>query len=114
MDADGDTAGGVEEPFLDSTRPPNAQESERLRKLYEQLGSKEKVYFAAWGFKNGKVQKWLTDALHSRPDDSVGASPDSLDSLDLSTEKGRAIFEEMQRSGLIRLPDVSGLFMEEK
>lgn len=37
-----------------------------------------------------------------------------IDSIDLSTEEGRRMFDEMQRSGLIRLPDVSGLFVEEK
>ena len=90
-------------PFLNSTRPPNAEERALLRELFETLGSKEKVYAAAWGFKNGKVQRWLTSALEES---------EAFDSLDLASEEGRRRFEEMQRSGLIKLPDVAGLFIE--
>lgn len=93
-------------PFLDTTRPPNAEERAQLRELFEALGSKEKVYAAAWGFKNGKVQRWLTSALEESDEDV------SFDSLDLASEEGRARFEEMQRNGLIKLPDVAGLFIE--
>jgi hypothetical protein len=50
-------------PLLPSDRPPTASERVLLRELYAALGSKEKVYPLAWGFKNGKVYGWLTDAL---------------------------------------------------
>lgn len=51
------------EERLPGNRPPTKAERRRLRALYGELGSKEKVYFAAWGFKNGKVADWLRQAL---------------------------------------------------
>lgn len=43
--------------------PPCMVERAILRELYRLLGSKDKVYFAAWGFKSGKTHAWLTQAL---------------------------------------------------
>lgn len=48
---------------LPGNRPPTIEEQAALRQLHDRLGSKEKVYFAAWGFKNGKVAGWLAEAL---------------------------------------------------
>ena len=96
----GNVGGAGEErlaPFLDSTRPPNEDERRRLRHLYEELGSKEKTYFAAWGFKNGKVAAWLTEALEEAQGD------DTFGELDLSTPQGRATLEEWKKTGKVKL-----------
>lgn len=50
-------------PFLNSARPPSDEERQRLREMYAILGSKGKVYRAAWGYKNGKTHQWLEEAL---------------------------------------------------
>lgn len=99
----GNVGGGGEErgePFLDSTRPPNEEERLRLRRLYAELGSKEKTYFAAWGFKNGKVATWLTDALEEAQGEK---DDDTFGELDLSTPQGRAKLEEWKKSGIVKL-----------
>lgn len=62
-DARTDAQGGRNEERLPGSRPPTKAERQRLRELHGELGSKEKVYFAAWGFKNGKVAEWLRQAL---------------------------------------------------
>lgn len=95
--------GGEEErvaPFLDSTRPPNEEERRRLRRLYTELGSKEKTYFAAWGFKNGKVAAWLTEALE---EEDQGDEDSTFGELDLSTPEGRSKLEEWKKSGFVKL-----------
>ena len=51
------------EDRIPGNRPPTIDERRRLRELYRELGSKEKVYFAAWGFKNGRVAEYLRQAL---------------------------------------------------
>lgn len=43
--------------------PPTARERIALRELHALLGSKEKTYFAAWGFKSGRTFAWLNAAL---------------------------------------------------
>ena len=93
------------EPFLDSTRPPNDEERRRLRQLFNRLGSKEKVYRAAWGFKNGKVAAWLTEALEEEVDEEEAGEPvfEEDSALDLSTPQGRAVFEEWKNAGLVKL-----------
>lgn len=99
----GNVGGGGEEwgePFLDSTRPPNEEERLRLRRLYAELGSKEKTYFAAWGFKNGKVAAWLTEALEEAQGEE---DDDTFGELDLSTPQGRAKLEEWKKSGKVKL-----------
>ena len=100
-------------PFLDTTRPPNRDERRRLRGLYQDLGSKEKVYLAAWGFKNGKTLDFLNQALqeaeeeepqpnHQETDTKPGIDQDDGE-LDLRTEAGRRLWEVMQGQGLVRL-----------
>jgi hypothetical protein len=44
-------------------RSPNAEECARLRQLYEELGSKNKVLDVAYGGKNGQSLAWLNQAL---------------------------------------------------
>lgn len=107
-------------PFLDTTRPPNRDERRRLRALYRELGSKEKTYLAAWGFKNGKTLDFLNQALqeedeeepqsnHQETDKKPGSNRNQTDDdqgedeLDLRTESGRRLWEAMQSNGLVRL-----------
>jgi hypothetical protein len=105
---------------LPGNRPPTADERRRLRELYQKLGSKEKVYIAAWGFKNGTVAGYLTEALSESivepvlsPEPAAGELVDQVgDRLDLSTEEGRGLWGQLQRSGLVKLPDVSNLLQE--
>lgn len=100
----GNVEGGGEErgePFLDSTRSPNEEERHRLRCLYAELGSKEKTYFAAWGFKNGKVATWLTEALADETQSDE--EDDTFGELDISTTQGRAKLEEWKKLGKVKL-----------
>lgn len=105
---------------LPGNRPPTPEERRRLRELYRKLGSKEKVYIAAWGFKNGTVAGYLTEALSESivepvlsPEPAAGDVVDQLtDRIDLSTEEGRDLWTQLQRSGLVKLPDVSNLLQE--
>lgn len=101
---------------LNGNRPPTDVEAAALRDLFARLGSREKVYKAAWGFKNGKVAGWLNEVLSEaivepvlspEVDDQVVA-----DRLDLTSPQGRQVFEQLQRAGLVRLPDVSSLIQE--
>ncbi|GIV73557.1 FtsK/SpoIIIE domain-containing protein [Caldilinea sp.] len=50
-------------PLLPSDRPPSPMERAALRYLHDKLGSKERVYPLAWGFKNRKTWTWLDQAL---------------------------------------------------
>jgi hypothetical protein len=105
---------------LPGNRPPTAEEAAALRDLFARLGSREKVYRAAWGFKNGTVAGFLADAL-AAGDDQVeaagqqvepAAGGELVDRLDLASPQGRQVFEQLQRVGLIRLPDVSNILQE--
>jgi len=89
--------GGVAERVLERSglplpgnRPPTASERALLRSLFAELGSKEKVYKAAWGFKNGNTFAWLAEAL-AEPD-AEGAT------IDLSTETGKAAMQALLAS----------------
>lgn len=100
-------------PLLDPSHPPSAEERRLLRDLFAELGSKEQVYRAAWGFKNGKVFAWLGEALEEDEadlpgdlgNDSKGQGEESFpnpDFLDLGTEDGRRQFVALQQEGLVR------------
>lgn len=80
-------------PLLDPNHPPSAEDRRLLRRLFADLGSKERVYKAAWGFKNGRVYTWLTEAL---------AESDDVEVVDLTTEEGRRYFAALQSEGLIQ------------
>lgn len=112
---DGGTGDGVatvaSELFPIEKRQPTAEESQAIAELHAAGESLSAICRTVYGFKDGATFAWVKEATQ-RTSDSVGASPDSLDSIDLSTEEGRRMFDEMQRQGLIRLPDVSGLFTE--
>lgn len=69
-------------PLLSSDRPPTASERALLRELYAAMGSKEKVYAVAWGFKNGKVHSWLTHALAEA---STSEDAEAEDDADVGT-----------------------------
>jgi hypothetical protein len=108
---------------LNGSRPPTAEEADALRTLFARLGSREKVYKVAWGFKNGKVAGWLNEVLSEAivepvlspevaEDDQVGELATAGDRLDLASPQGRKVFEQLQRAGLVRLPDVSSLLQE--
>lgn len=105
---------------LPGNRPPTAEEAAALRDLFARLGSREKVYKAAWGFKNGKVSAWLNEVLSEAivepvlplEDDQVAATATAGNRLDLASPEGRRAFEELQRVGLIRLPDVTNILQE--
>lgn len=105
---------------LPGNRPPTAEEAAALRDLFARLGSREKVYKAAWGFKNGKVSTWLNEVLSEAivepvlplEDDQVAAVATAGDRLDLASPEGRRAFEQLQRVGLIRLPDVTNILQE--
>ena len=103
-------------PFLDTTRPPNRDERRRLRALYRDLGSKEKTYFAAWGFKNGTTLDYLNQALQEADEEEPQSNHQETDTkpketdqgqgddeLDLRTEAGRRLWEVMQGQGLVKL-----------
>jgi hypothetical protein len=80
--ANGANSGGASsEPFLelvaawrggtaklDGKRAPTATEAQALRALFAELGSKEKVYTAAWGYKNGYIAKYLGAVLDQTGD----------------------------------------------
>ena len=51
------------QPALDCSKPPTVEERAYLRQLFQQLGSKNQVCNAAYGYKNGKVYQWVTEAL---------------------------------------------------
>lgn len=57
----------LEPATLDCSRPPSPDERAYLRELYQELGSKNKVAFEAYGHKNGKVYQWITEALEEEP-----------------------------------------------
>ena len=103
---------------LVGNRPPTVEEAVALRYLFAELGSREKVYKAAWGFKNGKVAGWLNEVLSESIVEPV-LSPEVAGDLvfddgrlDLASPEGRKAFEQLQRAGLVRLPDVSSLIQE--
>lgn len=87
---------------LVGNRPPTAEEAAALRDLFARLGSREKVYKAAWGFKNGKVAGWLSEVLSEAivepvlplEDDQVAAAATATagDRLDLASPEGRRVF----------------------
>ena len=112
---------------LTGNRPPTDVEAAALRDLFARLGSREKVYKAAWGFKNGKVAGWLNEVLSEAivepvlspevagdqmQDDHPGDLVFDDGRLDLASPEGRRVFEQLQRAGLVRLPDVSSLIQE--
>ena len=113
----GDEERGDEERLrLPGNRPPTAAERRQLRELFARLGSKEKVYRVAWGFKNGIVAGWLNEALSEAIVEPVLHVEDQVagdfDRIDLGTEEGRALWGELQRAGLVKLPDVAALIQE--
>lgn len=105
---------------LPGNRPPTTEEAAALRDLFARLGSREKVYKAAWGFKNGKVSTWLNEVLSEAivetvlplEDDQVAVAATAGDRLDLASPEGRRVFEQLQRVGLVRLPDVTNILQE--
>lgn len=112
---------------LTGNRPPTDVEAAALRYLFARLGSREKVYKVAWGFKNGKVAGWLNEVLSEAivapvlspevagdqlQDDHAGDLVFDDGRLDLTSPEGRQVFEQLQRAGLVRLPDVSSLIQE--
>ena len=98
---------------LNGNQPPTDVEAVALRDLFARLGSREKVYKAAWGFKNGKVAGWLNEVLSESIVEPVLSPEVALDDrLDITTPAGRQVFEQLQRAGLVRLPDVSSLIQE--
>jgi hypothetical protein len=112
---------------LNGNRPPTDVEAAALRDLFARLGSREKVYKAAWGFKNGKVAGWLNEVLSEAnvepvlspevagdqlQDDHAGELATAGARLDLASPEGRRVFEQLQRAGLVRLPDASSLIQE--
>ena len=101
---------------LSGNRPPTAEEAAALRELFARLGSREKVYKVAWGFKNGKVAAWLSEVLSEaivEPVLSQEVTLDDLDDrLDLTSPAGRQVFEQLQRVGLVKLPDVTKIVQE--
>ena len=105
---------------LNGSRPPTAEEADALRTLFARLGSREKVYKVAWGFKNGKVAGWLNEVLSesivepvlSSSGDLVGELATAGDCLDLDDPAGRQLFDQLQRVGLVRLPDVTNILQE--
>ena len=101
---------------MPGTRPPTTEERAALRELVARLGSKEKAYKVAWGFKNDKTFAWLKEALSetivepiSHVEDQVAGD---IDRIDLGTEEGRALWGELQRAGLVKLPDIADLIQE--
>ena len=94
---------------LPGNRPPTDVEAAALRDLFARLGSREKVYKVAWGFKNGKVAAWLNEVISADQGDPLATGGDRLD---LASPQGRQVFEQWQRVGLVRLPDVSNILQE--
>jgi hypothetical protein len=102
---------------LPGNRPPNPKERELLRQLYAKLGSKEKVYPRAWGYKNGKVQRYLTQAIAESP------LPDSTDTLsqpaktpilDMNTPQGQAVVDHLIAQGLLPKDTISQVVLYQR
>lgn len=101
----------VAELFPIEKRQPTATEARAIAELHAGGESLSSICRTVYGFKDGATFAWVKDAI-SLVSDKPGNPTDNLDNLDLSTEEGRRTFEEMQRQGLVKLPDVSGLFTE--
>src|SRR5690606_1659307 len=89
---------------LPGNRPPNPKERELLRQLYANLGSKEKVYPRAWGYKNGKVQQYLTQAIAESPlpDPTERSSPPTKTPMrDMNTPQVQAVVDHLIAQGLL-------------
>ena len=92
--------------------------------------SKNKLSFAAYGHKDGKTAAWVKEALErgaeglpepSQAESSQQAAQRASESLsrrdsaglpdqiDLSTPEGADLWQQVQRAGLVRLPDVASL-----
>lgn len=99
------------ELFPIEKRQPTTTEARAIAELHAGGESLSAICRIVYGFKDGATFAWVKDAI-SLASDKPGNSTGNFDNLDLSTEEGRRTFEEMQRSGLIKLPDVSGLFIE--
>lgn len=101
----------VGELFPIEKRQPSTDEARAIAQLHANGESLSSICRTVYGFKDGPTFAWVKAAV-SGAGGNVGNPGGNFDNLDLSTEEGRNIFEEMQRSGLIKLPDVSGLFIE--
>ncbi|MCO6450402.1 MAG: hypothetical protein J5I90_06395 [Caldilineales bacterium] len=107
----GDGAGAGGEPgakpvrLFDLSQPVTPAERDQVRGLYAQLGSMNKACRAAYGSKNGKtwprLQSILADESEEKPTGEGGELPDTID---LSTDQGRALFADWQSAGLVHFP----------
>lgn len=117
---------------LDPARPPSETEREQIRQLYQETGSKRQTILRAYGFYNGKTFGYVSEALESpgsqqtglqacqyaskpaegyqattmAPGGMIEASETLADiqEIDLTTEAGRRLLDELGQSGLLQWP----------
>ena len=102
---------------LPGNRPPNKKERELLRQLYTKLGSKEKVYPQAWGYKNGKVQRYLTQAIAESPlPDSTDtlSQPTQTPVLDMNTPEGQAVVDHLIARGILPKDTITQVVLHQR
>ena len=104
MGGDGATVVAVVDNWPIPKRPPTMDEAQKIAAMNANGESLSSLCRIVYGFKDGATFAWIKQAVEQDNRDN------SFDSLDLSTESGRIRFEQMQREGLVKLPDVSGLW----
>jgi hypothetical protein len=99
---------GGARPLTDTERA----EVQRLARLqdfqYRGEVSINRLTMHVYGSKNPERASWIKDALK----ESNGATGETtgFDQIDLNTEEGRAALADLQKTGALNLPDVSGLW----
>jgi hypothetical protein len=94
--------------FPISNRPPTHEEAKVIRALKGKGESLNAICRKVYGGKNDKILQWVKDVLEE--ESSEVTETNSLpESLDLTTETGRATLEKLQASGLVKWPDANTL-----
>jgi len=94
--------------FPISNRPPTSEEAKVIRALKGKGESLNAICKTVYGGKNDKILQWVKDALQEENDEIAGANALS-ETLDLTTETGRATLEKLQASGLVKWSDPNTL-----
>lgn len=95
----------ADQMFPIEKRPPTDEEANVIAELHAKGESLTSLCKRVYGYKDRGTFDWIKAV-------TGGLTPDDLDGIDLSTEEGQRKLKMLQDMGLIKLPDVSGLFME--
>jgi hypothetical protein len=105
---------------IGEARPLHEAEQAEVRRLarlvdfqYRGEVSINRLTIYVYGSKNPERAAWIRAALNvSQEKNEPKEEPTDFDQIDLNTETGRAALAALQKSGALRLPDVSGLWTE--